>query len=75
MKDYTSVLIDLTHEEVLKFQQITYELYKRKLSYEEAEDQLLRMVSLAELVLQNKDRFDTKDHLENDQKGEQNGYK
>lgn len=48
----------VTEEEVLRFQEITLRLYKRDLSFEEAEDQLSRMVTLFELLLKNQTDID-----------------
>lgn len=67
-----TVSISLTPEEIQEFQEITFKLYKRKLSYDEAEDQLSRMVELAKLVIDTEDIFDTDDDIENAQAKEQN---
>lgn len=48
----------LTEEEIKEFQEITYKLYKRKLTHDEAEDQLTRMVMAFKLILKAPD-----DHL------------
>lgn len=48
----------LTQEEVQEFKKITKKVYGRELTYEEAEDQGSRLITLFELLIKHKKKQD-----------------